>query len=71
MTKTLELVFNLTNGKTLTISISTPKTNVTQLEINQVMDTIVGANVFSRDGEAITSKKSARIVERDVTDYAV
>lgn len=71
MTKTLELVFELTNGKTLTLSVASPKDNLTQGTINSAMDAIVSADVFSREGQTIVAKKSARIVERAVTDIVV
>ncbi|MGM9951206.1 MAG: DUF2922 domain-containing protein [Lysinibacillus sp.] len=71
MTQLLELVFELANGKSLTLSIPNPKANLTDNEINAAMQTIVTSNVFVREGAAITAKKGARIVERGVTEFKI
>ena len=71
MTQVLELIFELADGKTLTLSVGSPKPNVTEAEINQAMQTIITSDSFVRDGQAIVAKKSARIVERNVTDFTM
>ena len=71
MTQVLELVFELTDGKSLTLSVPNPKTDITDNEVNAAMQTIVAANVFVREGETIAAKKGARIVEREVTEFEI
>ena len=71
MTQVLELTFELADGKSLTLSVANPKVNVTEAEINQAMETIIASGAFTRDGQAIVAKKLARIVERNVTEFAL
>ena len=69
MSQVLELAFELADGKSLTLSVPSPKAGVTADEVNSAMQAIITANVFSREGAAITAKKFARIVEREVTEF--
>ena len=71
MTQVLELIFELADGKSLTLSVGSPKPNVTEAEINQAMQAIITSDSFVRNGQAIVAKKSARIVERNVTDFTM
>ena len=71
MTQVLEMIFGLADGKSLTLSVASPKLNVTETEIDQAMQTIITSGAFVRDGQAIVAKKTARIVERNVTEFVV
>lgn len=71
MNQVLELVFELADGKSLTLSVPNPKAGVTAEEVNAAMQTILTANIFSREGAGMIAKKSARIVERDVTEFSM
>ncbi len=69
MTQVLELQFETTAGKTTTIAIDTPKSNVTAEEIQQVMQTIIAKNVFNGQASALVAMRGARIVDRQVTEF--
>ncbi|MGN7477300.1 DUF2922 domain-containing protein [Solibacillus silvestris] len=69
MAQVLQLTFANTAGNTMTINISDPKPNLTEAEINAAMQTIIDQTAFSKDGFLFNAKKSARIVERHVTDF--
>lgn len=69
MAQVLELQFETTTGKTSTLSIEAPKSNVTAEEIQQVMQTIITANVFEGQAGAFVGIKGARIVERQVSPF--
>ncbi|KGR82197.1 DUF2922 domain-containing protein [Lysinibacillus odysseyi] len=69
MNQVLELVFELADGKSLTLSVPSPKAGLTAAEVNSAMQAIVAANAFSREGAVIAARKSARIVEREVTEF--
>lgn len=64
MAKTLELKFNLANGKTMNLNVDNPKENLTPSEIVNAMQTIINQNVFHE----LVSINQARIVERNVTE---
>ncbi|MCM3721251.1 MULTISPECIES: DUF2922 domain-containing protein [Solibacillus] len=67
MAQVLQLTFANIAGDTMTININDPKPNLTEAEVNAAMQTIIDQAVFSKDGFLYNVKKSARIVERNVT----
>ena len=67
MAQVLQLTFANIAGNTMTININDPKPNLTEAEVNAAMQTIMDQAVFSKDGFLFNVKKSARIVERNVT----
>ena len=67
MAQVLQLTFANTAGNTMTININDPKPNLTEAEVNAAMQTIIDQAVFSKEGFLYNVKKSARIVERNVT----
>ncbi|ALC80234.1 MULTISPECIES: DUF2922 domain-containing protein [Bacillus] len=69
MEKTVELQFLDELGKTVRISISEPKDQLTEAEIFTVMDSILTADVFFGSGGRLVAKKGARIVEKNTVDY--
>ncbi|MFC0271717.1 DUF2922 domain-containing protein [Metabacillus herbersteinensis] len=69
MAKTLELHFVNTGGKTVKLTVESPKEPIDSVAIGTAMDEILAANLFmSADGGDFISKKGARVVERNVTD---
>ncbi len=68
---TLELLFLNEEGSTVKISVDDPRTDLTAVEIEQAMDAIIGANVFTSKGGNFIEKESARIIERNVTDFEI
>lgn len=68
MAVTLEMKFNTENGKTLTLSVSEPKDNLSAEEVSQAMQTIIDQNVFHNEGYGLVSINQARIVERNVSE---
>ncbi|WP_404443571.1 DUF2922 domain-containing protein [Sutcliffiella horikoshii] len=66
---TLELFFLNEEGTKVKVSVDDPRAGLTQVEIEEAMDSIIAANVFTSKGGNIITKDSARIVERNVTDY--
>lgn len=67
MAQVLQLTFANIAGNTMTININDPKANLTEAEVSAAMQTIIDQAVFSKDGFLYNVKKSARIVERNVT----
>ena len=67
MAQVLQLTFANIAGNMMTININDPKPNLTEDEVNAAMQTIIDQAVFSKDGFLFNVKKSARIVERNVT----
>lgn len=68
MAQVLQLTFANAENKTMTINIDNPKVNLTEAEVNAAMQTIIAQSVFSKSGFTFNIKKSARIVDRNVTN---
>lgn len=69
MSKSLDLLFANTEGKTVRINVDEPKDSLTAEQIGQAMETIIQSNVFTSSGGSLVSKKGARIIEQTVTEY--
>ncbi|MRG86027.1 DUF2922 domain-containing protein [Salinibacillus xinjiangensis] len=68
MAKTLELKFTNQENKTVTYSFDNPVEPADPAVINAAMDEIIAQNAFASSGGDLVGKKSARIVERNVTE---
>ncbi|WP_077329466.1 DUF2922 domain-containing protein [Virgibacillus siamensis] len=66
--KKLELKFVNAEGKTVTYSLDKPVEPVDPTAVKSAMDEIIAQNAFASSGGDLLSIKSARIVERNVTD---
>ncbi|MCP2034875.1 hypothetical protein L1279_001862 [Planomicrobium sp. HSC-17F08] len=71
MAKTLELIFATAAGKEVTLSVEELRENVTPLELQAGMQTIIAQNIFEVEGSRFATAKGARIVERNVVEYEV
>ncbi|CQR47900.1 hypothetical protein BN1058_02233 [Paraliobacillus sp. PM-2] len=69
--KRLELKFLDEQDKTVTISLDSPAEPVDAMAITAAMDQILAQQVLYSSGGDMVSKKSARIVERNVTDIQI
>lgn len=66
--KKLELKFLNDEGKTVTYSLENPVEPVDSAAITSAMDEIITQDAFTSSGGNLVSKKSARIVERNVVE---
>ena len=66
MQETLRMVFRNTAGKTVAISLPDPDSEITGLDVEAVMDSIITRNIFDTTGGDITTKVRAEVVSRDV-----
>jgi len=58
-TKTLEMVFNLDNGKEMTISLTSPKNDLDAETVSDVMSTMVAKSAILYNGAELAGAKSA------------
>ena len=66
MEQTLRLIFRNAEGRTVTMSLSSPKDTLASAEVDTAMDLIISANIFQTSGGNITEKVRAEIVSRQV-----
>ena len=66
MQQTLRLVFRNAEDRLTAISIPDPGAELTALEVEAVMDSVVTSNAFITTGGDIVSKVRAEVVSRDV-----
>ncbi|MDW7650333.1 MAG: DUF2922 domain-containing protein [Bacillota bacterium] len=70
METTLQLVFRNATGGLFTINLANPRDNLTELEVSGVMDQVLAKNIFQSTGGLLTGKVRARLVSREVVDFA-
>lgn len=69
--KTLELKFGNQEDKIVTVSLENPVEPVDPVLVNAAMDAIIAQNAFFSSGGDLVSKKSARVVERNVAEVQI
>ncbi|MCT2537063.1 DUF2922 domain-containing protein [Aquibacillus koreensis] len=69
--KTLEMKFGNEDNKVVTISLEQPIEPVDPVAVEQAMDVIIAQNVFASSGGNLVTKKSVRVVERNVEDIEI
>lgn len=69
MAKTLELQFVTEFGKTARITLDNPKEPIDQIVVKQSMDLVVASGIFTTASGNLATAKSARVIDRNVTDY--
>lgn len=62
MAKKLVMTFKTFEGTTSTLSIDEPKADLTDVEVEAVMDTIIAQNIFKSNGGDLVAVKSAEII---------
>lgn len=65
----LLMTFVTDAGKTISLYVLDPRTNITESEIKAVMELIVEKNIFAPGGADIVSAKEAKIVRTQTTEY--
>jgi len=66
--KTLRMVFRNQAGRNHTISLDSPRADVTGAEIETAMDMIIAANVFETSGGDLVSKQDIKIIDTTTDD---
>ncbi|MDO9534817.1 MAG: DUF2922 domain-containing protein [Bacillota bacterium] len=66
MEQTLRLVFRNAEGRTVTMSVNSPKDPLDGIEVNTAMDQIINSDIFQSSGGSITEKVRAEVVSREV-----
>lgn len=67
----LALTFLCENTKKNTISITGVKTDLTDEQVQALMDTIIEKNVFVTRNGGFVSKDSAKLIQKDTTEYSL
>lgn len=67
----LALTFVCENTKKSTISIDGVKTDLTDEQVQTLMDTIVEKSIFSSKNGAFVSKDSAKLIKKETTEYSL
>jgi len=63
------MVFQRTDGKNATISVSDADPAVTAAELNAAMDTILARNVFAPDNMGLVKKVSGKLISTTTQDF--
>lgn len=66
MSETLQLIFSNAEGRNATISVNDPDPELTALQAEAVMDSVITRNVFNTSGGDLVGKVRAQVVARTV-----
>ena len=69
MSKTLQRTFETAAGKTSMLTVVEPRSDITSEQIQAAMQQIIASGAFEVEGSPLSAPKSARIVERTVTEF--
>ncbi|MBT2644752.1 DUF2922 domain-containing protein [Bacillus sp. ISL-41] len=69
MAKTLELQFTTALGKYAKLTVDNPTEPVDPAAVKLAMEQIIASNAFLPANGTLVSVHSARVVERNITDY--
>jgi hypothetical protein len=64
--KTLRLIFRNVEGRAVTISVKDPEDTIEAEDVENAMDLIMDANIFTTSGGDVTQKVRAEVVGRTV-----
>lgn len=67
----LAMTFLTEGGEKNNMSITGVKPNITQAQVNTLMDTIIDRNIFTTKSGALVKKSGAHITEKSVTKFEV
>lgn len=68
MSERLEMTFDNAAGTASKISVENPRGDLTAMEVQTAMNTMVAANVFNTTGGDLVAARSARIVTTTVNE---
>ncbi|MTD29892.1 DUF2922 domain-containing protein [Planomicrobium sp. YIM 101495] len=71
MAKTLELIFQTSAGKDVTLTVEDPREDVTEAELAAGMAAVIAQGIFEVEGSLLATAKAARVIDRTVVDYAI
>jgi hypothetical protein len=64
----LRLTFNTTGSKSFALTVTDPREDLTKVEIEAAMDTVIARNIFLTASGELTGKKDIRIVGTTTND---
>lgn len=67
----LNLGFKRTDGGSSRLTIGNARDNVTEAEVNALMDQIIAADIFQPNGLSLVTKSSIELVTTDTTEFEV
>ena len=65
----LLLTFATFLGKKVSLSISDPREDLTELDIKSAMDLILDKNIFAPNGDDLVTAIEAKVVQTETTEY--
>ena len=66
MTRTLQLIFSNQENRNVTISVSEARADLTEVEVETVMNHILSRNIFTSSGGELVKGVRAQVVSREV-----
>ena len=71
MTTRLQLIFRTANDSRKTISMDAPRADLTDMDVEDAMNTIINSNVFDSTGGDLVGIIEARLVSTEVHRFDI
>ncbi|MBS4538160.1 DUF2922 domain-containing protein [Clostridium sp. D2Q-11] len=71
MNSKLELIFKNQQDRKTRISIDEPRADLTEVEIQTAMNSIIAENIFNTSGGDLVAISGARVVTTDIQEFEV
>ena len=68
VSKTLRLTFSTSMGKSFSITLKNPKSDITAAQATAVIDTIIAKDIFFTSSGALVAKKDVKVLDNTTTD---
>lgn len=68
MAQLLEMQFETSGGKKLTVAVDEPRVDLTAQEVATGMQALIDNDIFEINGHGLARAFNARVVERNVTE---
>ncbi|MCR1898251.1 DUF2922 domain-containing protein [Irregularibacter muris] len=67
----LEMTFKNTEGRTSKIAVDNARDDLTDIEVKEAMDSILGDNIFITTGGDLVEKSKAELITTEVKEFEI
>ncbi|RBP44178.1 DUF2922 domain-containing protein [Garciella nitratireducens] len=67
----LEMIFKNEEGRTSKLSVEDARSDLTEVEINGIMDEILQQNLFTSSGGDLIKKEKAQLITTEITEFSI
>jgi len=66
--KTLRMIFSSQAGRSVTLTLDNPRSDLTAAEIEATMDLVIARNIFNSSGGDLVTKQDIKVIDSTTND---